>query len=321
MNECKTSLFANPRNTGGRVSAARCGAFLARLRRAEGGRPDDLRLGPRLSPRATRAEGRLEPARDDTLDWLKFLGQWYRQSGRAAPLMDGIDIHPDPIPQNLPFETGYNDPTSLRRKPAAGLPGVLHGIQGTGQRTVGPGRLPVSLNEAATRRLRTPPSRGSTPAPRTARACREGRRGYQAAWYAKLVDFALCDADITKVNIFKLVDETALEGWQSGPSTRATWRSCGGGVQGGAREDGGPVPSGPGLVLRPVGRSCDEARTGEEGGRQEDGCKRKRSRRRRSPRKRGPRLEEGPQEGRQAEAAPEVRLRAARGQTRRQRSS
>ena len=27
--------------------------------------------------------------------------------------MDGLDFHPYPIPQNLPFETGYNDPTSF----------------------------------------------------------------------------------------------------------------------------------------------------------------------------------------------------------------
>ena len=43
-----------------------------------------------------------------------------------------------------------------------------------------------------------------------------GSEVYQATWYRKLVDFALCDADVTKVNIFKLVDETSLQGWQSG---------------------------------------------------------------------------------------------------------
>jgi len=43
-----------------------------------------------------------------------------------------------------------------------------------------------------------------------------GTEAYQATWYRKLVDFALCDADVKKVDIFKLVDETGLEGWQSG---------------------------------------------------------------------------------------------------------
>ena len=43
-----------------------------------------------------------------------------------------------------------------------------------------------------------------------------GSEAYQAAWYTKLIDYALCDADVTKVNVFKLVDETSLLGWQSG---------------------------------------------------------------------------------------------------------
>ena len=43
-----------------------------------------------------------------------------------------------------------------------------------------------------------------------------GSESFQAAWYTKLVDFTLCDADIAKVNIFKLVDESDLGGWQSG---------------------------------------------------------------------------------------------------------
>jgi hypothetical protein len=43
-----------------------------------------------------------------------------------------------------------------------------------------------------------------------------GSEAYQADWYTKLVDYALCDADVTKVSIFKLVDDTSLLGWQSG---------------------------------------------------------------------------------------------------------
>jgi hypothetical protein len=43
-----------------------------------------------------------------------------------------------------------------------------------------------------------------------------GTEAYQSAWYRKLVDFVLCDADVKKVDIFKLVDESGLEGWQSG---------------------------------------------------------------------------------------------------------
>jgi hypothetical protein len=221
MNECNTSLFANPQYAAGQnVSAARCGAFLAAgydaLKAVDAG---IFVWGLGLSPRGNPVpKDGSSPRATNPIDWLKFLGQWYRQSGRSAPLMDGLDIHPYPIPQNLPFETGYNDPTSFS---VANLPRVYQAFftafQGTGQKTVGPGHLPVSLNEVG---IQTTPAAAVagkyTGAENGEGVSSTGGEDYQAAWYAKLVDFALCDADITKVNIFKLVDETALQGWQSG---------------------------------------------------------------------------------------------------------
>jgi hypothetical protein len=221
MNECNTSLFANPQYAGGQnVSAARCGAFLASGYDAlKAVSPGIFVWGLGLSPRGNPVpKNGSSPRATNPVDWLRFLGQWYRQSGRAAPLMDGLDIHPYPIPQSLPFESGYNDPASFS---VTNLPRVYQAFftsfQGTGQKTVGPGRLPVSLNEVG---VQTTPSAAVadryTGAENGEGVSSTGGEDYQAAWYTKLVDFALCDADITKVNIFKLVDETALEGWQSG---------------------------------------------------------------------------------------------------------
>ncbi len=221
MNECNTSLFANPQYAGGQnVSAARCGAFLAAgydaLKAVD---PAIFVWGLGLSPRGNPVpKDGSSPRATNPLDWLKFLGQWYRQSGRSAPLMDGLDVHPYPIPQNLPFETGYNDPTSFS---VANLPRVYQAFwaafQGTGQKTVGPGRLPVSLNEVGIQTTPAATVAGKyTGTENGDGVSSTGGEDYQAAWYAKLVDFALCDADIAKVNIFKLVDVTALEGWQSG---------------------------------------------------------------------------------------------------------
>jgi hypothetical protein len=221
MNECNTSLFANPQYAGGQnVSAARCGAFLAAGYDAlKGVNPAIFVWGLGLSPRGNPVpKDSSSPRATNPLDWLIFLGQWYRQSGRSTPLMDGLDIHPYPIPQSLPFERGYNDPTSFS---VANLPRVYQAFytafQGTGQKTVGPGRLPVSLNEVG---IQTTPSAvvagRYTGAENGEGVSTTGGEDYQASWYAKLVDFTLCDADISKVNIFKLVDETALEGWQSG---------------------------------------------------------------------------------------------------------
>ena len=221
MNECNTSLFVNPQYASGQnVSAARCGAFLAAtydaLKTVD---PTIFVWGLGLSPRGNPVPTDMSsPRATNPVDWLRFLGQWYRASGRVKPLMDGLDLHPYPIPQTLPFETGYPGATSFS---VVNLPRAYQAFYsafaGTPQRTVGPGRLPVSLNEVGIQ---------TTPAPEVANAydglenaagvAETGSEAYQAAWYTKLVDYALCDADVTKVNIFKLVDETSLAGWQSG---------------------------------------------------------------------------------------------------------
>jgi hypothetical protein len=221
MNECNTSLFANPQYVRGQnVSAARCGAFLAATYDAlKAIDPTIFVWGLGLSPRGNPVptDGS-SPRATNPVDWLRFLGQWYRSSGRAKPLMDGLDLHPYPIPQTLPFETGYPGGTSFS---VVNLPRAYQAFYsafaGTAQRTVGPGRLPVSLNEVG---IQTTPAPGVAAAydglENAAGVAETGSEAYQSAWYTKLVDYALCDADVTKVNIFKLVDETSLTGWQSG---------------------------------------------------------------------------------------------------------
>lgn len=221
MNECNTSLFANPQYVVGKnVSAARCGGFLAAAYDAlKAVDPAIFVWGLGLSPRGNPVPtDKGSPRATNPVDWLRFLGAWYRSSGRSKPLMDGLDLHPYPIPQTLSFETGYPGRTSFS---VANLPRAYQAFydafNGTAQPTVGPGRLPVSLNEVG---IQTTPSSSVASAysgfENAAGVEETGSEAYQAAWYRKLVDFSLCDADVTKVNIFKLVDETSLQGWQSG---------------------------------------------------------------------------------------------------------
>jgi len=221
MNECNTSLFVNPQYVGGaNVSAARCGEFLAAAYDAlKAVNPKIFVWGLGLSPRGNPVptDGS-SPRATNPVDWLRFLGQWYRSSGREKPLMDGLDLHPYPIPQNLPFETGYPGSTSFS---VVNLPRAYQAFysafNGTPQRTVGPGRLPVSLNEVGIQT--TPPPQLASSYTGTENAAgvdQTGSEQYQSEWYTELIDYALCDADVTKVNIFKLVDESSLLGWQSG---------------------------------------------------------------------------------------------------------
>jgi len=133
-----------------RMSAAECGAFLAAVYdQLKSVNPHifvwGLGLSPRGSPVPTNGSS---PRATDPIDWLAFLGHWYRQSGRTTPRMDGLDIHPYPIPQNLPFASGYSDPTAFSVTNLSRVYQAFYtAFNDTEQKTVGPGRLPVSLNE------------------------------------------------------------------------------------------------------------------------------------------------------------------------------
>jgi hypothetical protein len=253
MNECNQDLFANPQSRHGRnVSAARCGSFLAAGYDAlKAVSPDIFVWGLGLSPRGNRPAKKRDNPSTDPIDWLGYLGQWYRASRRSRPLMDGLDLHPYPIPQSLPFATGYRSRFSFS---VANLPRVYsafyRAFSGTGQATVGLiGRLPVQLNEVGIQTSSA--GRPGYTGAETSTGVNGGLRPpydtqrYQAQWYTKLVDFSECDADVRSVNLFKLVDETSRAGWQSGlfyagfvPKLSA------GAVQDEIAEDGGRCPAG-----------------------------------------------------------------------------
>jgi hypothetical protein len=212
MNECNQDLFVNPQvQNGHNISAAECGAFLAAGYDAlKAVNPSIFVWGLGLSPRGNVPNGGPQPS-TDPIDWLGYLGDWYRKSGRTKPLMDGLDLHPYPLPQTLPFATGYADPHNYSvANLARPYQAFYNAFNGTAQPTVGPGHLPVQLNEVGIQTTAKGP--GYTGSENVV----VGDEAYQARWYSQLVDAAECDADITNVNIFKLVDEQSLAGWQSG---------------------------------------------------------------------------------------------------------
>jgi hypothetical protein len=133
--------------------------------------------------------------------------------------MDGLDLHPYPIPQSTPFAQG-NSNAGGPAYGVASLPLVYQAFydafKGTAQPTVGPGGLPVSLNEVG---IQTTPSVAGYTGSETPGWGIEGSTGtedYQAQWYKQLIDATQCDASITNVNIFKLLDQADLGAWQSG---------------------------------------------------------------------------------------------------------
>jgi hypothetical protein len=142
--------------------------------------------------------------------FLKALGDAYRASGRAAPLMDGFSFHPYP-PSNVAAPAkGYAWPNvgfpDLDRIKQA----IWDAFAGTRQRTVEEG-LKLHVDEIGWQ------------------VDTEGRKGYsgtenvattseamQARWYAEVVRTARCDPSIATLNFFHLVDERDRTRLQTG---------------------------------------------------------------------------------------------------------
>jgi hypothetical protein len=222
MNECNQPLFVNPQYdaNGNLLSAADCGQFLAAGYQAlKSVNPNIFVWGVGLSPHGAKVDGKVH--RDsDPFSFLSALGAWYRSSPYSGQqIMDGLDLHPYPIPQSVPFSQGNSNAYG----PAYGvatLPLVYQAFydafNGTAQPTIGPGRLPVSLNEVGIQTVTTVAGYTGTETAGWNVNGDTGSEDYQAQWYKELIDAAQCDADITNVNIFKLIDQSDLGAWQSG---------------------------------------------------------------------------------------------------------
>src|SRR5262245_9007407 len=231
MNECNQPLFVNPQwdGSGQNQSAAICGRALVAAYDALKGVSGDIRVwGIGLSPRGNDRPAAASNSSTTPVTFLGALGKWWRayvrKTGRTAPLMDGLDFHPYPVPQSLPFATGYGD---RRSASVSNLPRIYQAFyaafSATPQRTIGKqagGGLPVSLNETGvqTRTLGKPGYTGTELSATSAGGVidRYATESYQASWYRQMLDVVACDPNVTLVNIFHLIDESSLAGWQSG---------------------------------------------------------------------------------------------------------
>jgi Cellulase (glycosyl hydrolase family 5) len=231
MNECNQPLFVNPQwNTAGaNQSAEVCGRALAAaydaLKAVSSG---NFVWGVGLSPRGNDAPNSPSNSSTSPVHFLEDLGAWFKtftaQTHRAAPLMDGLDFHPYPIPQSLPFAGGYADQNDAS---VTNLPRIYQafysGFNGSQQRTIGEqkgGGLPVSLNEMGiqTEAAGMPGYQGTevSATPAGGLLGVYATQAYQATYYRQMLAYLACDPNVRVINIFHLVDEPDLQGWQSG---------------------------------------------------------------------------------------------------------
>ena len=231
MNECNQPRFVNPQwdSAGNNQSAEICGRALAAAYDAiKSVGSSKFIWGVGLSPRGNDSPNAASNSSTKPVTFLAALGSWFKsfaqKTGRANGLMDGFDFHPYPVPQTQPFAQGYSDPkeasvTNLGRIYQA----FYDAFHGSPQKTIGQqagGGTPVSLNETG---IQTGSSGkfGYSGAEVSATSAggvsgQFASQTYQASWYKQMLDLLSCDPNIQFVNIFHLIDESALEGWQSG---------------------------------------------------------------------------------------------------------
>jgi hypothetical protein len=231
MNECNQPLFVNPQwgSTGLNQSAAICGRALAAAYDAlKTVSPSNFVWGIGLSPRGNDKPNAPSNSSTSPVKFLGYLGAWFKsfaaKTGRKAPLMDGLDFHPYPVPQSLSFGKGYPD---VRDASISNLPRIYqafyNGFTGSPQRTIGQqkgGGLPVSLNEMGIQTdARTQPGYAGIEVSANSAGGMVGvaaTEAYQATYYKQMLDLLACDPNVRVVNLFHLVDEPNLAGWQSG---------------------------------------------------------------------------------------------------------
>ncbi len=230
-NECNQPLFLNPQwnRAGQNQSAAICGRALAATYDAlKAVSPSNFVWGVGLSPRGNDSPNAPSNSSTSPVKFLGYLGAWFKSfaaaTHRTAPLMDGLDFHPYPVPQSLPFASGYPDP---RDASISNLPRIYQafydGFNGTPQRTIGQqrgGGLPLSLNEMGIQTDATgqPGYTGTEVSANAAGGMvgADASQGYQATYYREMLALLSCDPNVRVIDLFHLVDEPSLAGWQSG---------------------------------------------------------------------------------------------------------
>ena len=231
MNECNQPLFVNPQwdTNGTNTSAEICGRALAAsydaLKAVNRG---NFVWGVGLSPRGNDSPAAASNSSTKPVTFLLDLGVWFRafavKTHRTTPLMDGLDFHPYPIPQSQPFTQGYQDVGEASVSNLARIYQAFYtSFNGTPQPTIGQqagGGEPLSLNETGIQTDST--GRAGYTGSEVSATSSGGVVGsfatedYQAQWYKQMLDLVACDPNVRVLNIFHLIDEASLAGWQSG---------------------------------------------------------------------------------------------------------
>jgi hypothetical protein len=224
-NEPNTKRFWQPQHSpdGKIVSAGTYEQVLAAAYDALKGVDPTVRVeGPGTTPGGNDGAYGVGDESVSPVRFIAALGAAYRASGRKAPLVDLVDVHSYSAINNIPL-------TQPRKWPQAGPADLdrlkqawwdaFHGtgqplFQETGDPATGT-YVKFRIDESGTQ-VQIDPTKvnpslytGKENVPVVSEAT-------QAKWYTGLINLIKCDPDVATLDLFHLIDEPALLGFQSG---------------------------------------------------------------------------------------------------------
>jgi hypothetical protein len=232
-NEPNVNRFWQPQYTGGQDAAAKDYEHtLAKSYDAlKAVRPDSVVWGPAISSRGNDNANATSNPSHSPVWFIKDMGDAYRASGRAKPILDEFNMHPYPPTQDTdPFTKPFLWPqagaANLDRikqalwdafnGTAQPIPAEQPGGRTTQSASFGNAGLPINLDEVGeqTDVLNSPHAGAYTDGPESIAPISEAQ---QSQNYTDLMELAACDPDVKALLFFPLIDEQDVHnGFQSG---------------------------------------------------------------------------------------------------------
>jgi hypothetical protein len=169
-------------------------------------------FGGAISPRGTDRPNGIRPTHSPTR-FIEALGVAYRASGRTAPVMDGLAIHPYTDNSSQPPTTAHPQTTTIAIADYEKLVALLaQAFDGTAQ----PGSdLPILYAEFGVESL-IPDAKASLYTGSEPATTRPVDEATQARYYAQALGMAFCQPNVEGMLLFLARDERARPAWQSG---------------------------------------------------------------------------------------------------------
>ena len=170
-------------------------------------------IGGALAPRGGDVGGGIRPTHSPTL-FIEDLGAAYRASGRTAPIMDALTLHPYEEHSSIaPADGVHPNSTTIELADYGKLVTLLgQAFDGTAQ----PGSmLPIYFDEFGVE-SQIPPAKRPFYTGTEVPVTQPVDEATQASYYAQAIQLAFCDPTVRGFFLFHAVDEKAMAGWQSG---------------------------------------------------------------------------------------------------------